>query len=80
MPRALRSASCGRGRRPTRNAVNRNSTRVAFVGTITDLGLGFAWGAAKYTFKLMPDGSLAGTWQPGNPGRLDLTITLSRIE
>ena len=62
------------------NAVNRNSTRVAFVGSITDLGLGFAWGAAKYTFKLMPDGSLAGTWQPGNPGRLDLTITLARIE
>ena len=65
---------------PNKNAVNRNPGRVSFVGSITDRGLGFAWGASKYTFKLMPDGSLAGTWQPGNPGQLDLTITLARIE
>jgi len=63
------------------NAVNRQARFGAFAGTITDNGLGFAWGPSKYLFKLMPDGSIWGKWEPGGEqGQFDLTITLQRIE
>jgi class 3 adenylate cyclase len=53
----------------------------AFAGSITDNGLSFAWGPSKYLFKLMPDGSMWGKWEPGgDQGQFDLTITLQRIE
>jgi class 3 adenylate cyclase len=53
----------------------------AFVGAITDKGLAFAWGPAKYTFHVMPDGTMWGKREAGNEqARFDLTITLERIE
>jgi class 3 adenylate cyclase len=53
----------------------------AFVGAITDKGLTFTWGPAKYTFNVMPDGTMWGKREAGNEqARFDLTITLERIE
>jgi class 3 adenylate cyclase len=63
------------------NAVNQAARRVPFVGSITDMGLSFTWGPSKYTFSLMPDGTMWGKWETsGDQGRFDLTITLERIE
>jgi class 3 adenylate cyclase len=62
-------------------AANRPARFGAFAGSITDNGLSFAWGPSKYLFKLMPDGSMWGKWEPGGEqGQFDLTITLQRIE
>ena len=53
----------------------------AFVGSITDKGLIFTWGPAKYTFNVMPDGTMRGKREAGNEQAwFDLTITLERIE
>jgi class 3 adenylate cyclase len=61
--------------------VNRPARFGAFAGSITDNGLSFAWGPSKYLFKIMPDGSMWGKWEPGgDQGQFDLTITLQRIE
>jgi class 3 adenylate cyclase len=66
---------------PTNPNVNLQARFGAFAGSITDNGLSFAWGPSKYLFKLMPDGSMWGKWEPGgDPGQFDLTITLQRIE
>jgi class 3 adenylate cyclase len=64
------------------NAVNQPPARhAAFVGSITDKGLSFAWGPAKYTFNVMPDGTMWGKREAGrDQARFDLTITLERIE
>jgi class 3 adenylate cyclase len=64
-------------------AVNRNARFAPFAGTITDQGLSFPWGqgTTKYTFKIMPDGSMWGKWEPGGEqNEFDLTITFKRIE
>jgi hypothetical protein len=62
-------------------AVNRPARFGAFAGSITDNGLSFAWGPSKYLFKIMPDGSMWGKWEPGGEqGQFDLTITLQRVE
>jgi hypothetical protein len=48
---------------------------------VTEHGLHFVWGQAKYTFRLMPDGSMFGeldrTTQRGN---FSNSIVLDRIE
>jgi class 3 adenylate cyclase len=65
---------------PSNQTANRAQARfAAFAGAITDQGLGFLWGPAKYTFKVMPDGSMWGKWEVPDD-QFDLTITLERIE
>jgi hypothetical protein len=69
---------------PPANPVGSNpppARHAAFVGSITDKGLAFTWGPAKYTFNVMPDGTMWGKREAGNEqARFDLTITLERIE
>ena len=64
------------------NAVTQNSARfVPFASTITDKGLHFVWGQAKYTFRVMPDGSMFGEVDTTNSrGHFNFSITLDRIE
>ena len=64
------------------NAVTQNSARfVPFASTITDKGLHFVWGQAKYTFVLMPDGSMSGQLDTTNTrGHFNFSIVLDRIE
>ena len=64
------------------NAVTQNSARfVPFASTITDKGLHFVWGQAKYMFVLMPDGSMSGQLDTTNTrGHFNFSIVLDRIE
>ncbi len=64
------------------NEVTANSARFTpFAATITDSGLHFVWGQAKYTFRLMPDGSMLGELDNTNSrGHFNLSMTLDRIE
>jgi class 3 adenylate cyclase len=64
------------------NAVTQNSARfVPFASTVTENGLHFVWGQAKYTFRLMPDGSMFGELDTTNQrGHFDFSIVLDRIE
>jgi class 3 adenylate cyclase len=63
------------------NIVNQSARFSSFVGSITEKGLVFEWGPAKFTFKVMPDGSLWGKREATNgQGEFELTITLARIE
>jgi adenylate cyclase len=64
------------------NEVTANSAKfVPFASTVTDQGLHFVWGQAKYTFRLMPDGSMFGELDTTNSrGHFNLSITLDRIE
>jgi adenylate cyclase len=64
-------------------AFTRPARFASFAGTITEKGLEFAWGpsTSKYTFKIMPDGTMWGKWETGgdtNP--VDLLITFERIK
>jgi hypothetical protein len=53
----------------------------SIAGAITDAGLAFALGGAKYTFKDTADGLMWGRWQPqAEHPNLQLTITLQRID
>ena len=52
-----------------------------FASTVTDDGLHFVWGQAKYTFRLMPDGSMLGELDTTNSrGHFNFSIALDRIE
>jgi class 3 adenylate cyclase len=64
------------------NTVTQNSARfVPFASTVTDNGLHFVWGQAKYTFRLMPDGSMFGELDTTNSrGHFNFSIALDRIE
>jgi class 3 adenylate cyclase len=64
------------------NEATQNSARfVPFAATVTDKGLHFVWGTSKYTFLLMPDGSMWGQLDSTNGrGHFDLSIVLQRIE
>jgi class 3 adenylate cyclase len=64
------------------NEVTQNSARFTpFASTVTDKGLHFVWGQSKYTFRLMPDGSMFGELDTTNSrGHFDFSITLDRIE
>jgi len=64
------------------NPVTEKSARfVPFAATITDQGLHFTWASSKYTFRLMPDGSMWGQVDSNNErGHFDLSILLQRIE
>jgi len=64
------------------NEVTQNSARfVPFASSVTDKGLHFVWGQAKYTFRLMPDGSMFGELDTTNSrGHFNFSITLDRIE
>ena len=64
------------------NEVTQNSARFTpFASTVTDKGLHFVWGQAKYTFRVMPDGSMFGELDTTNSrGHFNLSITLDRIE
>ena len=64
------------------NEVTQNSARFTpFASTLTDKGLHFVWGQAKYTFRLMPDGSMFGELDTTNSrGHFNFSITLDRIE
>jgi len=64
------------------NEVAQNSARfVPFAATVTENGLHFVWGQAKYTFRLMPDGSMFGELDTTNSrGHFDFSMTLDRIE
>jgi len=50
-------------------------------GSITDAGLIFTLGGARYTFRDTSDGLMWGRWQPqgGERGNAELSITLERI-
>jgi class 3 adenylate cyclase len=64
------------------NAVTQNSARfVPFASTVTENGLHFVWGQAKYTFRLMPDGSMFGELDTTNQrGHFNFSVVLDRIE
>jgi class 3 adenylate cyclase len=64
------------------NATTQNTARfVPFAATLDDKGLHFAWNQSKYTFMLMPDGSMFGQLDATNEkGHFDLSIVLNRIE
>jgi adenylate cyclase len=64
------------------NEVTQSSARFTpFASAVTDKGLHFVWGQAKYTFRLMPDGSMFGELDTTNSrGHFNLSITLDRIE
>ena len=48
---------------------------------VTDKGLHFVWGQSKYTFRLMPDGSMLGELDSTNSrGHFNLSISFDRIE
>jgi class 3 adenylate cyclase len=64
------------------NAVTQDTARFTpFASTVTDAGLHFVWRQSKYTFRLMPDGSMMGELDTTNSrGQVNLSITLDRIE
>jgi hypothetical protein len=64
------------------NAVTQSSARFTpFASAVTDRGLHFVWGQSKYTFRLMPDGSMFGELDTTNSrGHFNFSITLDRIE
>jgi|SRR5579871_4346447 len=64
------------------NEVTLNSARFTpFASTLTENGLHFVWGQSKYTFRLMPDGSMLGELDSTNSrGHFNNSITLDRIE
>jgi hypothetical protein len=64
------------------NEVTSNSARFTpFASTVTDKGLHFVWGQAKYTFRLMPDGPMFGELDTTNSrGHFNFSMTLDRIE
>ena len=64
------------------NEVTQNSARFTpFASTVTDKGLHFVWGQSKYTFRLMPDGSMFGELDTTNSrGHFNFSMTLDRIE
>ncbi len=64
------------------NAVTQDSARFTpFAATVTENGLHFVWGPSKYTFRLMPDGSLFGELDTTNSrGHFNFSMTLDRIE
>lgn len=64
------------------NAANQNPARfIIFAGTISDKGLQFTWGPSRYTFTLMPDGSMWGRLEVADDqNRFDLAIVLDRVE
>ena len=66
---------------PNPNAPSRRQQPFAsFVGTITDEGLRFTWGQAKYRFTVAPDDAMWGLWEAPGPQRsFGLTITLNRL-
>jgi class 3 adenylate cyclase len=64
------------------NEVTQSSARFTpFASMVTDKGLHFVWGQSKYTFRLMPDGSMLGELDSTNSrGHFNLSMTLDRIE
>jgi len=64
------------------NEVTQNSARFTpFAAMVTERGLHFVWGQSKYTFRLMPDGSMLGELDSTNSrGHFNLSMTLHRIE
>ena len=64
------------------NEATQNSARFTpFASTVTDRGLHFVWGQSKYTFRLMPDGSMLGELDSTNSrGHFNLSISFDRIE
>ena len=65
----------------TTTATQNSARYTPFAATITESGLHFMWGQAKYIFTRMPDGAMLGQLDSTNEkGHFDLTITLNRIE
>ena len=64
------------------NEVTQNSARfIPFAATLTENGLHFVWRQSKYTFRLMPDGSMLGELDSTNSrGHFNVSIALDRIE
>jgi adenylate cyclase len=63
------------------NADRRPARYRSFAGSITDTGLTFSLGVAKYTFRDTADGLMWGRWQPqGERPNVELSITLQRID
>jgi class 3 adenylate cyclase len=63
------------------NADRRPARYRSIAGSITDAGLGFNLGGAKYTFRDTADGLMWGRWQPQSERpNVELTITLERID
>jgi len=64
------------------NEVTLNTARFTpFAATLTEHGLHFVWRTSKYTFRLMPDGSMFGELDTTNSrGHFNRSITLDRIE
>ena len=64
------------------NEVTLNTARFTpFAATLTEHGLHFVWRTSKYTFRLMPDGSMLGELDSTNSrGHFNLSMALDRIE
>jgi hypothetical protein len=63
------------------NADRRPARYRSFAGSITEMGLTFMLGVAKYTFRDTADGLMWGRWQPqGERPNVELSITLQRID
>jgi class 3 adenylate cyclase len=64
------------------NETTQNSARFTpFAATLTEQGLHFVWRQSKYTFRLMPDGSMLGALDSTNSrGQFNLSLSLDRIE
>jgi hypothetical protein len=64
------------------NEVTQNSARFTpFAATLTEQGLHFVWRQSKYTFRMMPDGSMLGELDSTNSrGHFNLSLSLDRIE
>jgi class 3 adenylate cyclase len=63
------------------NADRRPARYRSFAGSITETGLTFMLGVAKYTFRDTADGLMWGRWQPqGERPNVELSITLQRID
>jgi class 3 adenylate cyclase len=52
----------------------------SIAGTITDAGLAFTLGGAKYTFRDTSDGLMWGRWEVGGERSNELTISLERVD
>ena len=64
------------------NEVTQNTARFTpFAATLTEQGLHFVWRQSKYTFRMMPDGSMLGELDSTNTrGHFNLSLSLDRIE
>jgi Adenylate and Guanylate cyclase catalytic domain len=66
---------------PAANAPDQRPARYrSIAGSLTDAGLDFTLGNAKFTFKDTSDGLMWGQQTAGERGNLVLTITLERID